>query len=96
MFFLKKNWPSLAILGLFRLFSSFQTNITIFTTNKCEKCPSSLCRWDSNPRTSEYESPPITTWPGLLPMKDNMFVSTFEVRLGHIGKVAQVGRYVGR
>ena len=30
-----KKW---ALLGLFCYFSSFQTNITIFTTNICEKC----------------------------------------------------------
>ena len=36
---------------LFRLFWSFQTNIiTIFTTNICEKCPSSIWCQDSNPR----------------------------------------------
>ena len=33
---------------LFRLFLSFQTNITILTTNKCEKCPTSIQRWDLN------------------------------------------------
>ena len=55
---------------LFRLFSSFQTNITILTTNICEKmsCPSSIRRWDSNPWPSEHESPPITTRPGLPPL----------------------------
>ena len=52
---------------LFHLFSSFQTNITIFTTNICEKCPSSIRCWDSNPQPLEHESPPITTWPGLPP-----------------------------
>ena len=41
---------------LFHLFSSFQTNITTFTTNKCQKCPSSLWCWDSNPQPSEHES----------------------------------------
>ena len=51
----------------FYLFSSFQTHITIFTTNKCEKCPSSIWRWDSNSWPLEHESPPITTTPGLLP-----------------------------
>ena len=50
---------------LFRSFSSFQTNITIFTTNKCEKCPSSILCWDSNPWPSEHESPPMTTRPRL-------------------------------
>ena len=51
----------------FRLFSSFQTNITIFTTNEFEKCPSSIQRWDSNPQPLEHESPPITTRLGLPP-----------------------------
>ena len=48
-------------LPLFNLFSPFQTYITIFTTNLCEKCLSSILFWDSNPRPSENESPPITT-----------------------------------
>ena len=50
---------------LFNLFSSFQTQFTIFTTNKFEKCPSSIRCWDSNSRSLEHESPPITTRPGL-------------------------------
>ena len=54
---------------LFRLFSSFRINITIFTTNQCEKCLSSLRCWDSNPLPLEYESPPITTRPGLPPFE---------------------------
>ena len=45
--------------SLFRVFSSFQANIT----NKCEECPSSLRCWDSNPRPSEHGSRPITTRP---------------------------------
>ena len=40
-------WP------LFHLFLSFQTNITIFTTDLCEKCPSSIRCWDSNRQLSE-------------------------------------------
>ena len=48
--------------GLFFVyFRSFQTNNTIFTTNQCEKCPSCIRRWDSNPRPLERESPSITT-----------------------------------
>ena len=35
-FFFLKKWANRP---LFRLFSSFQTNITILTTNKCEKMP---------------------------------------------------------
>ena len=50
-------------------FWSFQTNITILTTNIFEKMlwPSSIWRWDSNPRPSERKSPPMTTRPGLPP-----------------------------
>ena len=52
---------------LYRLFSVFQTNNTIFTTNQCEKCLSSVWQWDSNPRPFEHESSPIITRPGLPP-----------------------------
>ena len=54
---------------LFRLFLSFQTNITILTTNIREKMlrPSSLRCRDSNPRPLEHESPPKSTRPGLPP-----------------------------
>ena len=52
---------------------SFQTINTIFTTNQCEEmsCPSSILCQDSNPRSLEHESPPITTRPGLPPLKQN-------------------------
>ena len=56
---------------LFHLFSSFQTHITIFTTNKCEKCPSSRRYCDSNSQPLENESPPITTRPGLPPLHNS-------------------------
>ena len=47
-------------------FSSLQTNISILTTNKCEKCPSSTVQcWYLNPRRVEHESPPIYSRPGL-------------------------------
>ena len=53
---------------LFHLFSSFQTNITNFTTNMyVKKCPSSIRCRDSNSRPLEHEPPPITTRPGLPP-----------------------------
>ena len=56
-----------AIAGLFfvsfRSFSNKHQNN--FTSNQCEKCPSSIWHWDSNPRPSERESPPITPRPGL-------------------------------
>ena len=51
---------------LFRLFSFFSNKHEYnFSTNKCEKCPSSIWHWDSNPQPSEHESPPITTRSGL-------------------------------
>ena len=53
--------------SLFPLFSSFQANITILTTNKWEKCQSSIWCLDSNPRPSKHESPSVTTRPGLSP-----------------------------
>ena len=60
-----KNGPTPASFVYFR---SFQTNIvTIFTTNKCEKCPSSIWCRDSNSQPSDYESPLLTTRPGLPP-----------------------------
>ena len=59
-------WPSnLFPRPLFRLFWPFQTNITIFTSNICEKCPSSIWCWDSNPRPSQHLT---TTRQGLPPI----------------------------
>ena len=40
-----------------------------------KKCPSSIRYWDSNPRPSECESPPITTRPGLPPNQSTIFVA---------------------
>ena len=48
------------------ILSLFQTNNTIFTTI-CEKCPSSIPCWDSNPRSLDRKSPPVSTRPGLPP-----------------------------
>ena len=51
------------------LFSSFQTNIAILTTNKCEKCLSSIRRRDLNSLPSDCKSHPLTTTTGLPPNK---------------------------
>ena len=75
--------------GLFLVyFRSFQTNIvTIFTTNKCEKCPSSIRCQDSNSQPSDYESTHLTTRPGLPPIVklkfqlSNSFVTCVELSL---------------
>ena len=64
---------------LFRLCLSFQTNITILTTNKnVEKCPYSRWSRGSNPWPLEHESPPITTRPRLLPKRSKLYVGYFE------------------
>ena len=63
--FLFLNGPSSASAS----FSSFKTNITILTRNKCEKCQSSIWCWDSNPHPLKLVSPPITTRPGLPPSR---------------------------
>ena len=68
-----KKWSILD--PFFCLFSSFQTNITILTTNTCGKCPSSMQCWDSNSRPLEHESPCITTRPGHPPYLIYFFVT---------------------
>ena len=37
-------------------------------TTIAKKCPSSIQRRDSNSQPSDYESPPLTTRPGLPPI----------------------------
>ena len=59
-YFLNRPFPA-----YFSFVLSVQTNITIFTTNLCEKCPSSKQHWDSNPQPSAHETPHLTTEPGL-------------------------------
>ena len=62
-----KKWANPGLFFIY--FWSFQTNNTIFYNKSMRKmsCPSSIRHWDSNPRPSERESPPITTRPGLPP-----------------------------
>ena len=57
----------MAIPGLFLIYFRLFKKHYNFTTNKCERCPTSIWCWDLNPRPSEHESPPITTRPGLPP-----------------------------
>ena len=67
-FFLKKMGQPRPLFIVY--FQSFQTNIIIiFTTNICEKSPSSI-GLGFEPTTLEHESPPITTRPGLPPLQD--------------------------
>ena len=66
---------------LFHLFLSFPTNITNFTTNKCEKCPSSRQSLDLNPQPLEHESFPITTRPGLPPLIPYFLMQIFAPKM---------------
>ena len=45
---------------------SFQANNTIFYNKLLWKNVNSTWRGDSNSQPSDYESPPLTTWPGLV------------------------------
>ena len=48
--------------GLFFVYLClFKQTLQFFRTHKCEKCPSSIWRQDSNSQPSDYESPPLTT-----------------------------------
>ena len=53
--------------GLFFVFLCLFKKTLQFFKQTCEKCPSSIRRWDSNPRLSGHESPHITTRPWLPP-----------------------------
>ena len=57
-----KNGPSPGI--FFVYFRLFKQQYNFYN---CEKCTSSLRRWDSNPRPLEHEFHPVTTRPGLPP-----------------------------
>ena len=62
--------------GLFFIYFHSFTHITIFTSNKCEKCPFSIRCQDSNSQPLEHESPPITIRPGLPPcLFGNVYVA---------------------
>ena len=50
-------------------------NTTIFTTINVKKYPSRKRCWDSNPRSLERESPPITTKFGCIIISKNKFAS---------------------
>ena len=74
-FFKKMGQPR----ALFHLFLSFQTNIMIFRTI-VKKCLSRILCQDSNSRPLEHESSPITTRPGLPPVKFNFIFCTPQIR----------------
>ena len=83
-----KKWANPGL--FFVSFRSFWTNITIFTTNICEKCPSSKWCRDSNSWPLECESLPITTRPGRKYWYIDMVVITFnkwEIITDEVGAV---------
>ena len=59
------NGPSPA--SFFVYFDLFKQTLQFLQQINVKKCPSSIRCRDSNPGPSEYESPTITTRPGLLP-----------------------------
>ena len=66
---------------LFQLFSSFQTNVTILRSNKCEKSPSSMRHWALNSQPLEHESPHITTTLNKLVFLNGPFPASFSLFL---------------
>ena len=63
MFFL--NGPTPASFSF--IFVFFKQTLQFFQQINVKKCPSSIRRQDSNSQPSDYESPPLTTRPGLPP-----------------------------
>ena len=61
-----------AIPGLFLfIFGLFKQTL------QCEKCPSSIQRWGSNPRPLKHESSPITTRPRLPPFLFDFYLHIY-------------------
>ena len=66
---------------LFFVFSNKQHNFYIKSMWKMSKCPSCIQHRDSNPRSFEHESSPITTRPGLPPFQE-MLMNKFNNNFG--------------
>ena len=85
--YFKKNGPTLAsFLFIFGLFK--QTSLQFLQQIYVKKCPSSIRCWDLNPQPSERESPPITTRPGLRPMRLYYERGSITVRLTSVRLVS--------
>ena len=70
---------SSAIPGLFFIyFRLFKQALQFLQQINVKQCPSSIRHWDSNPQPLEIESPPITTRPGLPPVKKFVTVSDYK------------------
>ena len=68
-----KNGPTPASFLFIFVFSN--KHYKFYNKYECEKCPSSIRHRDSNSQPSDYESPPLTTKPGLPPLPQGFRVS---------------------
>ena len=71
------------------IFGLFKPDFTIFYNKYMWKCPSSIGCRDSNPQSSERESPPITTrprllWPILQTLNNHRLKSSHVLRAANI------------
>ena len=78
LIFLKMNKPRPLLSFIFGLFK--QTVPQFYNKYHVKKCPFSIQCQDLNPWLLEHESPPITTRPGLPPIKFDIF-ATIDVEL---------------
>ena len=61
--FLTKKWADPGL--FFVYFHPLKQTIQFLQQINVKKCPSSIRRQDSNSQPSDYQSPPLTTRPGL-------------------------------
>ena len=73
-----KNGPTPA--SFYHIFSVFSSkhHYNFIQQIYVKKCPSRILCWDSNPRPSEHDSPPITTRPGQSFYQNNCFTRLHE------------------
>ena len=89
-FFLNKNGPSQASFSFIFVFANKQYN-----SYHCEKSPSSIQCWDSNPRPWEHQSPPITTRPEFNPPPKWTFKNAFSCVTTNLRPLASDRRSAG-
>ena len=70
------KWTSLGFFYVY--FRLFKQALQFLQQINVKQCPSSIRHWDSNPQPLEIESPPITTRPGLPPVKKFVTVSDYK------------------
>ena len=70
--------------------TNFLLTVSINRANKCEKCPSSIRCWDSNPQPLEPDSPPKTTRPGSSPYRKTRFVVQVPGLVKHLHEIVEL------